>query len=233
MTIRRVADGFQQEIPYTGENEFVSFPQLSDDGKYFLGVGYIGSNSHSQIILYDTTEQKTKIVDQNEIIWPSDDVAWANNDDMAAIGAEDETITNENGSCPNYVLIYDMKTQKTRTLVHLPNGKCFDMFLLHGTFVKYPNNIIWSPNNQYIELVIKQNELCLIEVDTGNYGCHPSDPSWGMIVSIAWSPDSEWIAYNTSENHVILFSVQNDQFIELGDMGNLNIGWLVWTTATQ
>ncbi len=235
-TIWRVEDGSQQEIPSIGEFGWNSFPQLSDDGKYFLGVGSNipnSPNSLNQIALFDTTELKTQIVYQNETPWPTDDVAWANNEEKVAIGGEDETITNEIGSCPNYVLVYDVVAQKTQIVMHLPDKKCFDMFLLHGTPYVGPNNNIWSPNNQYIALLIQQQDICIIEVDTGNYECHTSDVSWGTVRNIAWSPDSEWIAYNTSENHVILFSMKNEQFTDFGDMGNLNVGWLVWTTVTE
>jgi hypothetical protein len=208
-------------------------PWLSNSGQTLIGMNFkdLYNESDDTWYMMDTTDMKAEPILSPYNIAATDSVEWSPDDSLVALVGfyrDDEISSVGTLQCKKTVLFYDPKAKAVRFSVKVPEGRCFSPIALY-------QDSLWSSDNSRLALVLDQKDICIVDVAKQKPSCD-SITNYGQsedeIRSLAWSPDSNYLAFKQSNGKIQVFSFRDNAaylIAKVDDVNYLPIGNnLVW-----
>ena len=191
---------------FDDKETMLSFPWISNSGQIMIGV-----NFEDKGMEFDDRWYRMNIKDMKEEpihipanIVATDSVEWSPDDALAALVGfyrDDKDPTVGTLRCTKVVLFYDPNSQVIKFSVQVPEGQCITPIALY-------QDSIWSPDSSKLALVLDQRDICVVDVTKYNPDCvlMNNPQSGNEILSLTWSPDSNNLAFFTTDGKIKVFS---------------------------
>lgn len=211
----------------------LAIPHLSNSGQSMIGVDYEDKSrdydDNWYVMYVDTMAAIPILVPPN--IAATDSIEWSPNDDTVALVGfyrDDENPYAGALRCKKVVLIYDPMAQVIEYEVKVPDNRCYSPIDLY-------RDSIWSPDSSKLALVLDQQDICIISVSDGGRDCAAISNNFGTeykIRSLAWSPDSRYLAFRGFNGKVQVYSIEDrttNFIVDTHDLSSSPVGNnLVW-----
>lgn len=211
-------------------------PWLSNTGKSIIGVEIGDDYNTDTWSIIDLSVMKDEpisvsknIVATNFIVWSPDDakvalVGYFKGDPEPSMGYI---------RCMTVALVYEPIAQTTLSTLNAPDGRCFTLFNQSRDGLGLQHSI-WSPDSSKIAFLLDLHNVCIVALSELHQGCKllPNlDEVDNQVWSLAWSPDSNYLAYITSDGKIGVFSLRDNESHLITDVRGepiFHYGYLIW-----
>ncbi|MEK6752892.1 MAG: hypothetical protein AABZ00_11585 [Chloroflexota bacterium] len=208
---------------FNNEETIFSIPRLSNSAQSMIGVDYEESSWDTDDNWYvmDASIMKAEALVVPENIAATDSIEWSPNNAMVALVGfyrSDEVPHAGNLRCGKEALIYDPVSKIVKLTIKVPEERCYDHFYLH------PRSI-WSPDSTKLALVLDQQDICIVDVSEKKPKCFLISnyyQSENYIARLAWSPDSQYIAFISGAGEIQVHSVKDNKTYLIATIDNLS-----------
>jgi WD40 repeat protein len=193
---------------FDNRNSKLSLPWLSNSASFLVGVDFDGPyDEDDSWYEMDAGLMEVKPIAVPQNIAATESVEWSPDDSLIAfIGVYRDDVRAKPGAltCGSVVLIYNPMEKDTKTLVKVPEGRCYDPFFIH------PRSI-WSPDGSKLALVLDRKDICIVDVLESEPNCALITNYFGSefrISRLAWSPDSTHLAFIVGDGEIHVYALE-------------------------
>lgn len=181
--------------------EWALNPIVSNDRKHIIG-GRIEDSKIALVEIHPGNDTYTII--GHDILGDITDIIWSPTDPILGVGSTEVTYQDVPPCTTTIFSTYNAMTGETKQIAHSPNGMCYEYF-----WSGYIRNI-WSPDGAKVALIAGQS-LCVLDIfEENRQNCFTVTQAEETIKRIAWSPDSQYMAYiikNRSNGGLSLYKI--------------------------